>query len=128
MANPTKDQIKQASAGMLHKDLYVIMTTPPNGISPVMENLERHLAHQIEIERSGVMFGAGPLWADDERTWNGEGMFIIRADSLDHARQIAESDPMHSSGARTFTVRPWMLNEGGFNVRVNFADGRMVLE
>ena len=125
MTHPTKSQIIEASEGMLHKDLYVIVTTPTDGMGPVMANLEAHLAHQVEIERSGVMFGAGPLWADDERTWNGEGMFVIRADSLDHARRIADGDPMHSSGARSYTVRPWMLNEGGFELKVSFSNGKV---
>lgn len=125
MTNPTKPQILEASAGMLHKDLYVIMTSPTDGIGPVMANLEPHLAHQVEMERSGVMFGAGPLWADDEHTWHGEGMFIIRADSLAHAHEIADADPMHISGARSYTVRPWLLNEGSFTVRMTYSDGKI---
>lgn len=125
MANPTKPQILEASAGMLHKDLYVIMTTPTDGIGPVMANLGPHLAHQVEMEQSGIMFGAGPFWADDEHTWHGEGMFIIRADSLAHAREIADKDPMHISGARSYTLRPWLLNEGSFTVRMTYSDGKI---
>lgn len=121
---PTKADIVAATSGMLNKDLYVVFTTPANGMGPVMENLPEHLKFQVEIEQKGIMFGAGPFWADDEHTWNGEGMVIIRADSLEHARQIAATDPMHSSGARTFTVRPWLLNEGSLTVRVTYSDGR----
>ncbi|MEY8098044.1 YciI family protein [Falsihalocynthiibacter sp. S25ZX9] len=128
MTNPTKPQIKAASTGMLHKDLYVVMTTPTNGIGPVMENLGPHLEHQVEMEKSGRMFAAGPLWDDDETTWHGEGMFVIRAKSLAHAREIAESDPMHKSGARSFTVRPWMLNEGSVSVRLDYSTGKFRLD
>ena len=126
MSGPTvtKDDILKASAGMLQKQLYVVFTTPTNGLGPVMENIEEHLNFQVDLEQRGIMLGAGPFWADDEHTWNGEGMVIIRADSLDHARQIAETDPMHSSGARSFTVRPWLLNEGRITVEVNFSTGR----
>ncbi|MGS4887076.1 YciI family protein [Roseibium sp. MB-4] len=126
MSGPTvtKDDILKASAGMLQKQLYVVFTTPTNGLGPVMENIEEHLKFQVDLEQRGIMLGAGPFWADDEHTWNGEGMVIIRADSLDHARQIAETDPMHSSGARSFTVRPWLLNEGRITVEVNFSTGR----
>lgn len=120
----TKDDILKASAGMLQKQLYVVFTTPTNGLGPVMENIEEHLNFQVDLEQRGIMLGAGPFWADDEHTWNGEGMVIIRADSLEHARQIAETDPMHSSGARSFTVRPWLLNEGRITVEVNFSTGR----
>ena len=121
--NITKDDIIAASAGMLHKQLYVVSTTPTNGMGPVMENIEEHLKFQVELEQKGIMMCAGPLWADDEHTWHGEGMVIIRADSLAHAKEIAESDPMHSSGARSFTVRPWMLNEGRMTITVDFSTG-----
>lgn len=115
--------VLDASKGMLQKQLYVIHTKPTNGMGPVMENLEAHLKFQVELEQSGIMFGAGPHWLDDEETWGGEGMVIIRAGSLAKARRIAERDPMHSSGARSFEVRPWLLNEGTVTLKINFSDG-----
>ena len=69
------------------------------------------------------MFGAGPFWTDDEQSWEGDGMVIIRAGSLDEARKIAESDPMHQCGARSFTVRPWLLNEGTVTIKVRYSNG-----
>ena len=123
----TKDDIYKATEGMLQKQLYVIQTTPVNGMGPVMENLDEHLKFQIGLEQQGIMLGAGPLWADDEHTWNGEGMVIIRADSLAHAREIANSDPMHAAGARSFTVRPWFLNEGRITVQLDFSTGGYVV-
>jgi uncharacterized protein YciI len=120
----TKDDILEASKGMLQMQLFVVFTTPTNGMGPVMENIEEHLQFQVNLEQRGIMFGAGPIWADDEHTWNGEGMVIIRADSLEYAKEIAATDPMHSSGARSFTVRPWLLNEGRITVAVDFSTGR----
>ena len=120
----TKDDILEASKGMLQMQLFVVFTTPTNGMGPVMENIEEHLQFQVDLEQRGIMFGAGPFWADDEHTWNGEGMVIIRADSLEYAKEIAATDPMHSSGARSFTVRPWLLNEGRITVAVDFSTGR----
>lgn len=118
----TKDDILNASKGMLQKQLYVVFTTPTNGLGPVMANIEPHLKFQVELEQKGIMLGAGPFWDDNEQEWHGEGMVIIRAGSLAEAKQIAASDPMHASGARSFTVRPWLLNEGGLTVRVTFSD------
>ena len=60
---------------------------------------------------------------DDEHTWKGEGMVITRAGSLAEARKIAEEDPMHQCGARSFTVRPWLLNEGTFTLKERYSDG-----
>lgn len=121
-------EILRASGGMLQKQLYVIFTTPVGGIDPILKNMKEHLDFQIDLERRGIMFGAGPFWSDDERTWLGEGMVIIRAESLAAAKTIAESDPMHKSGARTFSVRPWLLNEGTVTVRLNYSDQKVQLE
>ena len=120
----TKQDVLNASSEMLNKDLYVVFTKPENGMKEVMENLEEHLKFQVSLEKNGVMFGAGPFWEDNEIDLNGEGMVIIRANSLDHAKQIAASDPMHQSGARNFTVRPWLLNEGNIQVSLDYSTGK----
>jgi len=120
---PAKD-ILAACDGMLRKQLYVVLTKPAQGLEPIMNVLKEHLAFQIDLEKRGIMFGAGPFWTDDEQSWEGDGMVIIRAKSLAEAKQIAASDPMHKSGARTFTVRPWLLNEGTMTIKVTYSDGR----
>lgn len=119
----TKQDIINASSQMLNKDLYVVFTTPTNGMGPIMENIEAHLKFQVSLEEKGIMFGAGPFWEDNESDWKGEGMVIIRANSLSEAKKIAASDPMHSSGARSFTVRPWLLNEGTLNIKLDYSKG-----
>ena len=70
MSGPTitKDDILQASKGMLQKQLFVVFTKPTNGMGPVMEVIEDHLKFQVELEQKGIMLGAGPFWADDEYT------------------------------------------------------------
>lgn len=108
--------------GFLAKQLYVVHTTPANGMGPVMENIQAHLTFQKSLEEQGIMFAAGPHWTDDEQSWKGDGMVVIRARSLAEARAIAEKDPMHSSGARTFTVRPWLVNEGTVTIKLNYAE------
>jgi uncharacterized protein len=69
------------------------------------------------------MFGAGPFWDDNEELWEGEGMVIIRAGALAEAKEIAATGPMHSSGARDFKVRPWLMNEGTITVKIRYSDG-----
>jgi uncharacterized protein len=70
------------------------------------------------------MFAAGPHWTDDEKRWDGEGMVVVRAKSLAEAQAIAAKDPMHISGARSYRVRPWLVNEGTVTIRLGFASGR----
>jgi uncharacterized protein len=113
--------------GYLAKQLYVVFTTPVNGIGPVMENLARHLEFQEQLEREGIMFAAGPNWTDDEQNWDGDGMVVIRAGSLVEAQAVAAKDPMHQSGARSYRVRPWLVNEGRLTVELDFASGRFRL-
>jgi hypothetical protein len=108
---------------LLAKQLYVVFSEPTSGIGPVMENIDPHVAYQTSVELDGTMFAAGPLATDDQASWAGEGMFVYRAGSVEEARGYAEADPMHQSGARTFRVRPWLLNEGTFSVRLFYSAG-----
>ncbi len=114
--------------GVLAKKFYVVFTSPAEGLGKVMENIEEHLAYQHEIEQKGIMFAAGPFATDDESHWQGEGMVIIRANSLAEAEQVAANDPMHKSGARTYRVRPWLMNEGSFTVKVTYSDQKLAVE
>jgi hypothetical protein len=111
--------VLDASRGMLQRQLYAIFTTPVDGLGPVFANIEAHLAFQVQIEQEGIMYAAGPMWTDDEQSWEGEGMVVVRAESRAAAIAIAERDPMHKSGARTFNVRPWLVNEGSITVRMD---------
>jgi uncharacterized protein len=119
-----KDIVEESKRrGYLAKQLYVVFTTPVHGVAPVMENLGRHLEFQEQLEREGIMFAAGPNWTDDEKSWEGDGMVVVRAQSLVEAKEIAARDPMHKAGVRRFTVRPWLVNEGTVSVRLNYSKG-----
>ncbi|MEV0074095.1 MULTISPECIES: YciI family protein [unclassified Amycolatopsis] len=109
---------------LLAKQLYVVFSTPTNGLGPVLENLDPHVEYQTKMELDGVMFAAGPFASDDLQEWHGEGMFVYRASSLEEATKFAEADPMHQSGARSFRVRLWLLNEGTFSVQLFYSGGR----
>lgn len=107
--------------GLLAKRLYVVLSEPAGGPEAIRENLPQHLAYQARLEKEGIMFAAGPLADDAEREWHGAGIFVYRAGSRAEAVELARADPMHASGARSFTVRPWMLNEGTFSVRISYS-------
>ncbi len=109
--------------GLLGKQLFVVVTSPVDGIEPIMANIKEHLAYQRMLEDTGVMFAAGPMADEGGETWSGTGMVVVRAESLAEAEKIAAADPMHAAGARSFTVRPWLVNEGTLTVKVGFASG-----
>lgn len=114
--------------GYLAKQLYVVFTRPTQGIGPIMENLGVHLAYQEKLETDGIMFAAGPNWTDDGKEWEGDGMVVYRASSMEEASAIAAADPMHASGARSFTVRPWLVNEGTVTIQLGFATGKFTMK
>ena len=106
---------------MLQKDLYVIFTRPVAPREEIMKMLPKHLERQVELEKQGILFAAGPMEPQDEskpRT----GMIIIRADSFEHANEIAMADPFHAAGLREFDIWNWSMNEGSFTVTINYSD------
>lgn len=124
----TREEVLERTSGMLQKQFYVVFSTPTGTLDHVLEHIPRHLVHQCKIEREGILVAAGPQMTDDEKHWEGDGMFVIRASSMDHARELAASDPMHQAGARSFTIRPWLVNEGRLNVQIDFSTGKMKLD
>ncbi|MBP0481801.1 YciI family protein [Sagittula salina] len=114
-----REAVLEASKGMLQRQLYAIFTTPVDGLGPVFAVIEEHLQYQVGLEAEGILHAAGPMWTDDEKSWEGEGMVVVRAASCAEAIAIAERDPMHKAGARRFTVRPWLVNEGSITITLN---------
>lgn len=113
------EAVLEASKEMLQQQLYAIFTEPTDGLGPVFAVIEEHLKFQVALEKDGTMYAAGPLWTDDEQSWEGDGMVIVRAASRQDAIAIAERDPMHKSGARSFKVRPWLVNEGSVTITIH---------
>jgi uncharacterized protein YciI len=104
----------------LGKEMYLVVTRPVR--SPEIDKrLADHLAHQVELERRGIMFAAGPLYSRDSNLPEA-GMFVLRAGSFEEAEAIAEGDPLHAAGLRTFTLQKWRLNEGSITVKINYSD------
>ncbi|MGH6892955.1 MAG: YciI family protein [Dongiaceae bacterium] len=111
--------------GRVAKEFFVIHTSPTGDLGQVEANLKPHLDYQHHIEEIGVLFAAGPLGDVDGVGWSGEGMIIVRAATLEEATRIAAADPMHVSGARRCTVRPWVMNEGSVTIRLRCSDRTM---
>jgi uncharacterized protein YciI len=103
MADNQPAPANRLTAGMLGKPLWVIVTKAVVARDKVLPFLEAHLAHQVRLEKEGIMFAAGPLQNEDgSRTES--GMIVIRAADAAEARRIADSDPMHKNGVRTYTL------------------------
>jgi hypothetical protein len=112
--------VQEILGKLLAKELYIIITSPLRGNWGPDEMLA-HLEHQVELERKGVMFGAGPL-QDVDKDGPTRGMFIVRAKSFAEAKRIADAEPLHRAGHRTYKLYKWRLNEGSMSFTVNYSD------
>lgn len=115
------------SRGALALELYVATSSPAKAAEDVKASLSDHLAYQAELERAGALAFAGPLSDESGEHMQGSGMMVYRAESLEAARALAEDDPMHKSGARSFVLRRWMINEGSLNLSVGLSTKEVAL-
>ena len=111
--------------GSLAYELFVALSTPVLAPDEVKKQLPAHLHYQASLEQSGRLAFAGPLSDLSGEQMEGMGMIVYRAESLEAAKSIADADPMHSSGARTYTLRRWMINEGSFQLDVKLSAQRV---
>ena len=115
------------SRGALALELYVATSTPAKEPQDVKASLPDHLAYQAELERTGALAFAGPMSDETGVHMQGMGMIVYRAESLDAARALADNDPMHESGARSYVLRRWMINEGSLNLTVGLSTKHVTL-
>ena len=120
------ERLKQLTKDFLAKQFYVVHTTPNAPREELDRVLPEHLEHQIRLERSGIMFAAGPM-ANQDGTPAG-GLIVIRAKDFTEAKAIADSDPFHKSGLRSYTLRRWTVNEGSYGLRVNYSDQSVTID
>lgn len=130
MDQATRDRLEARRARLLRKQFYIItmrakpMADPGAELAPL---LNEHLDFIDDLETRGVLFGAGPFRHEDGK-WDGSGMAIVRAASIDAARAIAEAEPFHRAGLRTNTVAGWQLNEGSIGVRLRLSAHRFEID
>jgi hypothetical protein len=121
MPENTDMSVEELHARMLKKQLWVVMTQAVAPPDEVRRHLKAHLEHQIRLEKSGVMYGAGPATKPGDIAAS-FGLIIIRAKDEAEARRIADADPMHASGVRKYELYAWSLNEGRITMTLNFSD------
>lgn len=107
--------------GSLAYELFVAISTPVVAPEELKQRLPAHLEYQASLESSGALAFAGPLSDESGEQMQGMGMIVYRADGMDAARALADADPMHASGARSYELRRWMINEGSFQLNVNLS-------
>ncbi len=113
--------------GALAMELYIVESTPAAEPEEMQKHLPDHLAYQKKMEAAGSLVLAGPLSDASGSQMSGGGMIVYRAASLDEARTLAANDPMHRAGARQFSVRCWLVNEGSLSLTINLSNQHVVI-
>ncbi len=126
---PAWDDYKKVARerGALAFELFVVESTPAVDPSELQSVLPDHLAYQKQLEAEGKLFLAGPLSDASGEQMQGSGLIIYRAVSMSQAQGFAENDPMHAKGARTFTLRKWLVNEGSPNFSTSLSQQKVTL-
>ena len=127
---PTFDEYKEAARrrGSLGLELYMVLTTPVVPPEEMQKHLPDHLAYQAKLETERSLVMAGPISDLAGERIEGAGLIIYRAASLEAARALADGDPMHARGARTYEIRRWLVNEGSTVLSVGYSTGSLQLE
>ena len=121
MSASGEERIRQLTQRMLRKKLYVILSKGGATVDQIGAVLPQHLEYMIGLEKKGVLFASGPLTAAAGRP-AGDGLTILRADSIAEAHAIAATDPFVVNKLRSFEVREWTVMEGSLGLKVNFSD------
>ncbi|MCP4317238.1 MAG: hypothetical protein GY789_14805 [Hyphomicrobiales bacterium] len=107
------EYVSEARArGSLAAEFFVIRSKPVAPPERVKEILPRHLDYQVSLQDQHKLVFAGPVSDESGDNMLGEGMMIYRAASEEEARALADADPMHAEGGRSYTMRRWLINEG----------------
>ncbi|MCY6381993.1 YciI family protein [Hoeflea prorocentri] len=107
------DYVKESrERGSLAAEYFIVRSRPSAPPEKLKEVLPRHLDYQLKLQDAHKLVFAGPLSDESLEEMLGEGMMVYRATSEKEARALADADPMHAEGARSYTMRRWLINEG----------------
>lgn len=116
------EAIRERLAEFLNMELYVYETVWEASPEDMQAHAQAHLDYQVELERSGRLFAAGPVTEEGAPRFPPKsGLIVVRASSFEEARAIADADPMHQAGLRSYTLRRWTVNEGSLELKVRFS-------
>ena len=116
------------SRGALAFEVFVVESVAMAEPDSLQETLPAHLDYQKTLEAKGALVFAGPLSDTAGEAMSGGGLIVYRAASFDEALALAEADPMHRDGKRSFTLRRWLINEGSLTVSLSLSGQKVGLE
>ncbi|QRM53450.1 YciI-like protein [Sinorhizobium sp. BG8] len=84
----------------------LLCTDKPNSLQLRLDTRPAHVEHLNRLNAEGRLAFAGPFLDGDGKP-NGS-LVVVKADSFDAARALAEADPFSKAGLfATVDVKPW---------------------
>lgn len=111
-----KSDVEIGKRPLAREQVYLCIMTnaenPPSDTPPRDRLMNAHKEYLADLERRGLLFGAGRLInaEEDEHSPLGHGMLIIRAATRAEAEAIAYQEPFTKAGHRTMVLHPWQEN------------------
>jgi uncharacterized protein len=88
--------------GRARRYLIFLISIPGRELTP--EVVKRHATHLAQLDREGKLVLAGPI---PERAG---GLIVLQVPSLEHARAIADEDPMITAGFQRYELGTWIMS------------------
>tara|TARA_B100001123_G_scaffold350173_1_gene400495 strand:+ start:1106 stop:1552 length:447 start_codon:yes stop_codon:yes gene_type:complete len=103
---------------------------PPDGKPPRESLMHDHKTYLRDLERRGLLFGAGRLINEEEgeHAVIGHGLIVIRAKTRVEAEEIAFQEPFTKAGYRTMVLHPWQRNEGSVDISIRLMDSVLEID
>lgn len=117
MAEAPSDEIEALLAPMLKKVLFVALNKAVASGEAMRPFVAEHLRYMNGLEDRGLLFASGPFIR--EGVLVGDGLTILRTDTIEEARRIMEDEPLVRRGMRSFELHRWELREGRISVSLN---------
>lgn len=108
--------------GAMAFEVFVLNSTLVGAPEAAAAALPDHLAYVKSLESAGALMMAGPI-SDEAGAFVAGGMWVLKAADLAEATRLADGDPMHQKGVRQYTLRRWLINEGGMSLKLTFSTG-----
>ena len=119
------EEIERLKSRMIMRSFYVMFRTIVDS-TRIQAAMLDHYRWIIDLEKQGLVFASGPLFAEEGRP--GVGMTIFRVPDGAAADALAAGDPFVLSGGATFEIKRWQINEGRVTIAVDFSDQTYRLE
>ncbi len=118
-------KVAEKIAQMQQIQFWVVFMEPQSSwssdVSGVRDTMLSHIEWLETLESAGKILLSGPIGLPN---WNGTGMAVLRAENLEAAQALAETEPFHIRGYRKNKVESWNVNEGTLLIRVEIFSGK----